>query len=88
MDTGWLNCEDGDPNPTYHIREITANPYWLHAKVMGSKRKTKHRGPFNSNTCFNFGGNKTFFYKIIILIKTNSKLIEYLRLSLIISTNE
>ncbi|CAB4437581.1 unnamed protein product [Rhizophagus irregularis] len=57
MDTGWLNCEEGDPDPTYHIREITANPYWLHAKVMGSKRKTKHRGPFNSNTCFKFNGN-------------------------------
>ncbi|PKY55761.1 hypothetical protein RhiirA4_427752 [Rhizophagus irregularis] len=56
MDTGWLNCEQDDPNYTFHSRDITANPYKLHAKVMGSLRKTKNRGPFNSDTCFKFSG--------------------------------
>ncbi|CAB5392893.1 unnamed protein product [Rhizophagus irregularis] len=57
MDTGWLNCEDGDPSVTFHSRDIKANPYWLHAKVMGSKRKPKHRGPFSLDTCFKLTGN-------------------------------
>ncbi|PKB95622.1 hypothetical protein RhiirA5_367996, partial [Rhizophagus irregularis] len=56
MTTGWLNCENGDPSVTFHSRDIQANPYYLHAKVMGSKRETKNRGPFNSDTCFKFTG--------------------------------
>ncbi|CAB4408114.1 unnamed protein product [Rhizophagus irregularis] len=57
MDTGWMNCEKGDPESTFHSRDVSANPYYLHAKVMGSTRKTKHRGPFDSDTCFRFRGN-------------------------------
>ncbi|PKB94655.1 hypothetical protein RhiirA5_438309 [Rhizophagus irregularis] len=74
MDTGWLNCENGDPNLIFHSRDITANLYNLHAKVMGSLRKTKNRGPFTSDTCFKLSGNlalfalyslrRPFFYKI------------------------
>ena len=57
METGWLDCEEGDPHLKYHIRDVQANPFWLHAKVMGSGRKTKHRGPFNGDTCFKFKGD-------------------------------
>ncbi|RGB32093.1 hypothetical protein C1646_763322 [Rhizophagus diaphanus] len=32
---------DGDPHATYHSQNINANPYKLHAKVMGSMRKQK-----------------------------------------------
>ncbi|PKC69341.1 hypothetical protein RhiirA1_456153 [Rhizophagus irregularis] len=62
MDTGWLNCENGDPNLIFHSRDITANLYNLHAKVMGSLRKTKNRGPFTSDTCFKLSGNVFKWY--------------------------
>ncbi|CAB5351880.1 unnamed protein product [Rhizophagus irregularis] len=62
MNTGWLNCENGDPSVTYHSRDIQANPYYLHAKVMGSKRDTKNRGPFNSDTCFKFTGTVAIWH--------------------------
>ncbi|CAG8730686.1 17409_t:CDS:1, partial [Rhizophagus irregularis] len=40
MDTGgWMNCEYGDPDLTFHSRDISANPYYLHAKAKGSTKK-------------------------------------------------
>jgi len=41
MDTGWMNCDAGNPMLTFHSRDISANPYWLHANVMDSTRKNE-----------------------------------------------
>ncbi|RGB21312.1 hypothetical protein C1646_778394 [Rhizophagus diaphanus] len=35
---------------------VIIDPYWLNARVEGSFRKNKHRGPFNGDTCYIING--------------------------------
>ncbi|RIB12015.1 hypothetical protein C2G38_2201898 [Gigaspora rosea] len=47
----YRSCIDGN-----ELISNIAEQYWVHAKIEGSLRKPKIRGPYQTDTCFRLGG--------------------------------
>ncbi|CAG8532623.1 3132_t:CDS:2 [Dentiscutata heterogama] len=48
----YRDCIDG-----YELIDNINEKYWVHAKVEGSSRKSKFRGPYETDSCFRLGGS-------------------------------
>ncbi|CAG8830785.1 9853_t:CDS:1, partial [Gigaspora margarita] len=61
-DSNYHDCAYNQYGKNDHeIINLQNGTYWVHAKVEGSARKEKVRGPYTDNTCFRIYGTVGFW---------------------------
>ncbi|EXX64081.1 uncharacterized protein OCT59_023474 [Rhizophagus irregularis] len=56
-DADYRDCSYTSTGDDHEVISFSDQTYTVHAKVEGSFRKQKVRGPFNENTCFKIYGS-------------------------------